>query len=50
MNIAVSVSAQSLNQGIAARAFNRLLARRIDIGDDHGVRIVEALTKFDKQA
>ena len=41
-HVAVAARAQARDQHVAVDAFDRRLARRIDIGDDHRVGIVEA--------
>ena len=40
--IAMAARTQPLDQGVAVGAFDRRFAGRIDIGDDHRVRLVEA--------
>ena len=42
IDLAVAASADRRNEMIAVDAFDRRLAGRIDVGDDHGVGVVEA--------
>ena len=48
-DLAVAVGAQALHQRVAAGADDRLLARRIDIGDDDFIRQREAGTELVEQ-
>ena len=48
--LAVAVGAQPCDQRVAADALDRRLAGGIDIGDDHGVGVVEAGAELVEQA